>query len=176
MCFRMDNDNELIRNLSERSGKSRKFEVVALETTSHNNQLFFVVFLASIVSKFCIVMRNTEKESHGIRASRSYFVKNIQHVTSIENIPIFKLTNTSVLRLSQRPDVNVQTFSESEISSIMSDVVVDNFIENNDVPLNFPNLQQPQQNDGNVVSLHTFCFNPASFQGDQYVEVFRFCH
>ena len=43
----MENNDEIIRILSERSGKTRKYEVVALETTTMNDKLVFAVFLVS---------------------------------------------------------------------------------------------------------------------------------
>ena len=170
----MEDNNEIIRILSERSGKTRKYQVLALETTPMNDQLVFVVFLVGVFSKICCVMSEAEKDRRGIGANQSFFVKNCQHVSTIGNIPVFKLTSTSVFRSSSRQDSNVQTFSVDETAAILSGVVPGDFIQNI-LPQNQQiNLNpQLQQNNGNVVPLNTFCSNPASFHADQYVEVFN---
>ena len=124
ICFRiMEN---IIRDLKERSGKSTKVKVETSKELQLNGAAFFIFFLSSPLGRFCLLLSAEEKSKFGISGGKDFFIKNLTHVSSVSTIPIFRVSNSSVLTVSRRPSqVTEDVFSTEDISMVMSEINVE---------------------------------------------------
>ena len=119
----------MIEYLKVRSGKSIKFKVISIKQLLFNAQIFFLIFLANDQCRASVLLRNTEKEKRKLETGKSYFFKNFENVTTIGNIPTFKITSSSVTTLSPRQALNVQDYEEQEMNLIAELIIIENYVD-----------------------------------------------
>ena len=170
----MANHQGLISYLKIRSGKVVKVNIVKVQETVYQNQVIEIVFMASIASKLCLVMRNTDKERYKVAENVTFFAQNLDHMQSIDEIALFKIASSSktILKPSKKKETNALVFTEAELE--ISDAIDISQYINLDEQV--PTLPTPTVNvtvtTSPVLSLYEFLLkNPKEIKKDQVVEV-----
>ena len=161
----------VIRDLKERSGKSTKVRVEAVREVAVGAAIHFVIFLSCAVGRFAIIMSSEDKDKMKISAGKSFFVKNLRHISSISSVPIFQPTSSTTIKSSKRASETMNaSFTDEEISSILDQLDIGNLLRIGH-PQEKTAPQQAAQSSGTVVPLPDFVRNPSSINENHFVEV-----
>ena len=92
---------ELIKCLKVRSGKSLK--AVYIQTLEKVEDLsnYHLGIFANSQKKFCVMLFQSKSAELDFGPEKFYLIKNLEYCTEIEELPIFKLTETSSIKESK---------------------------------------------------------------------------
>ena len=162
----------LVQKIKVRSGKSEKFvikDVINLE--EHNSHLCFVL-MANSDAKLSILLKQSEAVKHSFEVGKSITVKNLQNVTIVRNIPIFKVVKTSNFRESLIRIEDTLDFETDEVVDIKNiDITEFGIVDVEVTERAGPSRENISLNKEVLTLSEFFQLDPKKIQNNQYVEV-----
>ena len=149
--------SSIIEVVKNRSGKSARCTKVNTLMKEINGCLFFMVFFASDTLKLCILMTNEEYEKHGIEGKNCVILKNLEHCTTMKDVPVFKMNSKSIVNESKSTENDKKKkkiFNQQEIDAI-EETDVSTFIGKNSLK-NPPKLKTKIDEKQVVITLEKF--------------------
>ena len=123
---------ELIKCLKVRSGKSLKAVYIRTLEKVEDLSNYHLCIFASSQKKFCVMLFQSKSAELDFGPEKCYLIKNLEYCTEIEELPIFKLTETSSIKESKTRysggDVKPLT---DQICAKLMDLNIDDYLGSN---------------------------------------------
>ena len=131
------------------------------------NSCVFCLFFSSSCSKICVVLPSDLFNSYNLKKKGStFFVRNIDYVETINNIPTFKASSSTGCFLLAKNDLNVDVFTKSELD-IANHINVERYTDEFSFRMKTTLIREK-----NLYSLFEFCIAPIErINVESYVEV-----
>ena len=171
---------KIIKDLEVRSGRSLKC-LIKDRRDADGQSGYQIIFLSRSESKLCILMTNTDVQKFGMDIGKTFLIRNLDYMKNFEDIPMFKVHQSSSFRPSAISLEDTRDFTPDEINGLksidLSDIKLET-ISTNCGELVHKRLDSSSGSSSGtrkklLLSLNEFLeMKPQDIGKDQYVEVF----